>query len=138
PAVGAVLLRRHPACKASFSALLSDITVENDAALVSDFLDACDIVLVPNSGVTIECLHKGKPTFYVSGTDEIEDDYYGFVADAILPRFDQELLQRGSDIAAWFDADWEARFARYDATIEKPIEQLKRDAGKAFLHLVEP
>lgn len=137
PEVSSVLLRRHPACKADLSSLLSGGVEESPFPSVEDFLDDCDIVLVPNSGVAIECLHRGKPTFYVAGTDDIEDDYYGFVSQGILARFDQALLSSRDTILGHFDAEWESRFARYDPTIETPIELLRQRAGQAFLRLLE-
>lgn len=134
--INSIFLRRHPACKANLGALLSSAVEECSSPAVGGFLEKCDIILVPNSGVTIECLHKGKPTYYVSGTDDIEDDYYGFVAEGILPRFAPEIFTNPGLICAAFDADWRLRFAKYDPTIETSLESLRLRTGEAFRRLM--
>lgn len=134
--VASVILRRHPRCKADLAQLCGRGAVESKSSDLDDFLDNCDIILVPNSGAAIECLHKGKPTFYVAGLDDIEDDYYGFVSGGIVPRFTQEVLVSGNTVVAPFDDEWETRFRRYDATIEFPIEVLNRRAAQAFVQLL--
>lgn len=136
PEVSDVLLRRHPRCKADITSLRSIRTQECQQPSLAEFLAGCDIVLVPNSGVAIECLHLGRPTFYVAGTDYIEDDYYRFVANGVVPRFDPTILMDREAILSPFDDGWRQRFAWYDETVTTPMADLRRVAGEAFLRLV--
>jgi hypothetical protein len=137
PEVSDVLLRRHPRCKADMTGLRSVRTQERQDPSLAEFLAGCDILLVPNSGVALECLHLGKPTFYVAGTDYIEDDYYRFVANGIVPRFDPTILTDREAILSPFDDRWRQRFVCYDETVTTPLADLRRAAGEAFLRLAQ-
>lgn len=137
-AVSSIHLRRHPRCRASLSKLLQNKRVmESTAADISEFSRQFDVALVPNSGVTIELLHFGIPVMYVSGTDFIKDDYYGFVRDKIVPAFDPAWLEDPQKLRSFFGEEWKKRFAFFDQTLIEPLEIARARAGKAFRDLVE-
>lgn len=138
PAVASMHLRRHPRCKADLSQLMRHDRVSQPVwGSLSGFADACDIVLVPNSGVAIELLHIGKPVFYTPGMDYIEYDYYGFVGTGVVPLFDRECLDNPDRIADFFGPEWRQRYTVYDETIMTPLAASCVVAGEAFRSLVE-
>jgi len=130
--VATIYLRRHPRCRQDWSGIASlpkvELRTQGEAGV--DFFAAMDIALVPNSGVTIEALHYGRPTFFVPGTDMLPDDYYGFVAEGILPVFSQYVLKGPT---AFFDSAWQNRFAQYDETAVTPLTELHAEACRAFM-----
>ena len=137
PAVSEVKLRRHPRCTSDIAALLDASKVaEESSGSVANFVDACDIVLVPNSGVAIEALHLGKPTCYTPNVDFISYDYYGFVRAGVLPIFSPEILDDPAKLVAFFGEDWRRRYSDYDPTAEVSLSESQRRAGKAFLALL--
>jgi hypothetical protein len=97
------------------------------------FFANVDMVLTPNSGVTIESMHYGRPTFYAPGTDTITDDYYGFVAEGLVPVFSEKSLAAP---AVFFDAEWKSRFKIYDETTMSSLPDLREATGRAFLQLL--
>lgn len=138
PAVASVQLRAHPRCRADLSEFTRHRKVSNPACVnLSEFADISDIALVPNSGVAVELLHIGKPVLYTPGMDFIGYDYYGFVKDGVVPVFKLEFLDNPARIDQFFGSAWRQRFAKFDETIETPLEESRTLAGEAFRALVE-
>ena len=138
PSVQRVVLRKHPRCALD----LAHLTRHEIASLQSKdekadaFFDQVDVVLVPNSGVTIEALHRGRPTFFTPGTDDLPDDYYGFVANGILPEFRAEVLEDRAASLSFFDAEWQIRFGQHDETVYTPLAAGRKAVGEAFIRLL--
>lgn len=135
--VNSIILRPHPASKSDISDLLRNEKVSEQKKFldISNFLDEVDLVLVPNSGVAIECLHHGIPTFYTPGVDEVPDDYYGFVKKGVLPVLGDADLNLGS-VREFFNEAWEEIFSEYDLTVEKSLEECRRSVYVEFLKLL--
>lgn len=112
------------------------ISVQERGGSLEAFLEKVDIVLVPNSGVGIESLHNGKPTFYVDGMDDIPRDYYKFVESGILPEFEWRVLDSPSRIDEHFDAGWEEQFSRYDATVKVSGKSASKEVSDAVRRLL--
>lgn len=132
--VVAILLRRHPRCQQDWSAITAlpkvELRPQGEPAL--DFFAQADIALVPNSGVAIEALHYGCPTFFVPGADPFPDDYYGFVAEGLLPVFSVKSLNVPT---IFFDAAWQDRFLYYDETLAAPIYALHQKVQSSFMKI---
>ena len=138
PNVGSIHIRRHPRCKADIHELTKYASVdEPKSASVVEFISQCDIALVPNSGVAIEALHLGVPTFYTPGVDYIENDYYGFVQAGILPIFDIGVIACADKIAAFFDKSWLRNFTIYDETSAVDLTHSQNIAGTVFQALLK-
>lgn len=137
PNVESIVLRPHPASRADLSAVLveSKVLLQREGMSLDEFSSGLSLVLVPTSGVAIELLHKGVPTFYTPGMDEIPDDYYGFVANGILPVFDVARFSDEGLDTSFFDAEWKARFSSYDVTVNKTLQECRREVGDAFIKL---
>ncbi len=135
PDVSAIQMRRHPRCRHNWSAFtrINKVDLRPQDELATAFFANVDMVLTPNSGVTIESMHYGRPTFYVPGTDTITDDYYGFVAEGLVPVFSKESLAAP---AAFFDEEWKNRFKIYDETTMSSLPDLRETTGRAFLDLL--
>lgn len=112
------------------------ILVQERGGSLEAFLEKVDIVLVPNSGVGVESLHNGKPTFYVDGMDDIPRDYYKFVESGILPEFEWGVLDNASGIDEHFDASWEEQFSRYDATVKVSTTSAGKGVSDAVRRLL--
>jgi hypothetical protein len=138
PSVKEVILRKHPRCPLELSQLLRNarVSLQSDGETADAFFDNVDVVLVPNSGVTIEALHRGRPTFFTAGMDKVPDDYYGFVENNILPKFKAELLDNREALLAFFDADWQTRFGEYDDTVYKTPSAARIMTSAAFQQLI--
>ncbi len=136
PEVGAVCIRRHPRCLQdwSTSAVLPKVELRPRGEDANRFFGDVDVVLVPNSGVAVEALHHGCPTFYLPGADPFPDDYYGFVAEGILPVFSLGALD---DPTAFFDAEWQKRFTEYDESASAELDDLRSEASSAFMSLLK-
>lgn len=129
-----IRLRRHPRCKQNWRAIeaLPKVTLRPIGESASDFFSQTDIVLVPNSGVAIEALHCGRPTYFVPSADPFPDDYYGFVASKLLPVFSLESLDEPN---TFFDVSWRERFLYHDETLAMPIDLLQRQVQSYFMQL---
>lgn len=136
--VASVVLRPHPACKLDLSTLLIDekIIIQREGAGLDEFVQGLGLALVPTSGVAIELLHKGVPTFYTPKMDDVPYDYYGFVYDGVLPVFDiEKFTEKGVDIE-FFDEAWKERFAGYDVTVNKSVQECRHEVAEAFTKLL--
>lgn len=118
-----IVLRPHPRCRLDLSDLLAikNVRIQRSPCSADSFFEDVDLVLVPNSGVAIESLHHGRPTFYVSGMDQIKTDYYGFVEAKVIP-----VLQKFDLSALWglrdfFDDSWVDRYHVYDETVHGSV-----------------
>lgn len=138
PSVKSVVLRKHPRCAMDLSRLTrhSCVSLQPKGETADAFFDQVDVVLVPNSGVTIEALHRGCPTFFTPGADDIPDDYYGFVANGIVPEFRAELLDDRDAMLAFFDNAWKIRFGEQDETVHTPLEAARKTVSEAFMRLM--
>jgi|TARA_A100001391_G_scaffold184988_4_gene153286 hypothetical protein len=118
-AVRHVKLRRHPRCHADLSILksLPGVIEQPLGEPAKSFFSQVDLALVPNSGVAIEALHLGCPSFYVRDTDFLVDDYYGFVREGIVPRFIEDFLEDRDRANMEFSEEWASRFSEYDQTV---------------------
>lgn len=136
--VASIVLRRHPACRLNISSLLSILKVSEQVSgdSLSQFSQCIDLALVPNSGVAIELLHAGVPTFYCKGVDDVPEDYYGFVSDGVLPVFDGRIFDGYSTTAHFFNEDWGARFSKYDVTVYRRVDECRSDVAVEFGRLL--
>ncbi|WP_421706219.1 hypothetical protein [Alloalcanivorax xenomutans] len=135
--VSGLLIRRHPRCKMDLSVLkgVRGVVIQKKDENISDFFEAVDLVVVPNSGVAIESLHNGKPTFYLPGSDYIEDDYYGFVAAGVIPSIDVGMSCDSERIEKFFNDAWAETYGRYDETAKRTIPEMRSEVRKAFLNI---
>lgn len=128
PNVGQIGLRLHPR---SSEVLVSTLSRESIFVCPLDeplklFLDSFgDLVLVPNSGVAVEALHLGHPTYFVPGLDMITQDYYGFQAAGILPEFSFDRVDEPATLTAPFDDAWREAFRKFDATVTQKIIEME-------------
>lgn len=138
PSVKKVMFRRHPRCKLDLSRLTRHQAASEQpkGGDVNALFDQVDMVLVPSSGVAIEALHCGRPTFYTPDVDDLPTDYYSFVAEGILPLFDFSVLTGRGALLAFFNSDWEMRFERYDQTLYQSIAAARGEVNKAFSRLL--
>jgi hypothetical protein len=117
--VSSILIRPHPRCQLDLSDILSidRVGCQANGQSAFEFFDDVDIVLVPNSGVTIEALHSGRPTFFIPDADQLPNDYYGFVFGGIVPIFRIDALASPDRLMSFFDDSWIKRFSYYDETV---------------------
>lgn len=139
PSVERIILRPHPRCRLDLRDLLriEKVQMQRPQQAALSFFEDVNVVLVPNSGVAIESLHCGKPTFYVPGMDQIKADYYGFVEAKIVPvleEFDMEALKRFS---SFFDDNWIERYRVYDETVGDSSNLAKSEISKRFRIFLE-
>ena len=132
--VNNIILRPHPACRLDLSLLLSceKVSAQPVGQSLVDFSASIDVALVPSSGVAVELLHNGIATFYLEGVDDLPDDYYGFVRDGILPKFNQDLLSSAESINALFDEKWKSKFSNYDVTVSRSIDDCRHAVSREF------
>lgn len=138
PYVSRIVLRSHPRCQLNLSDIfaIKKVVHQPKGQSVSEFFEAVDLVLVPNSGVTIEALRSGRPTFFTPGADYLPNDYYGFVADRIVPVFQNSDLGNPCQLMAFFDEDWLERFGVYDETVNNTHLAACTRVGLSFLELL--
>lgn len=136
--VNGIILRKHPRCTLDLSHLTRHplVSLQPKGETADTFFDQVDVVLVPNSGVAIEALHRGRPTFFTPGADDIPDDYYGFVANGILPEFRAELLDDRDSLLDFFNAEWQLRFGEQDETVHTPLASARKKVREAFMQLI--
>jgi hypothetical protein len=133
-----VHLRPHPRCSLDLNPLLESkkAKLSSQSRDPRSFFCAMDLCLVPNSGVAIESLHYGCPTFYVEGIDKVPDDYYGFAAKGIVPRFKIRDLEFERSLIAPFGKDWNDKFREYDETVVASRALFRRQVIRRFLKLL--
>lgn len=95
-----------------------------------------DLVLVPNSGVAVEALHLGHPTYFVPDSDLIAEDHYGFQAAGIIPTFDLSSLDVPERLVDPFDAKWRDAFSCFDATCSGSIRTMEEAVRGALEELL--
>lgn len=136
--VSEVILRPHPRCKLELMKHFKyqKVSTQAKGQSSSDFFSSVDIVLVPNSGVSIEALHNGCPTFFTPGADDLPDDYYELVAKRIIPVFNSDALREKDVLTSFFDDDWESRFSFYDESVNSSRSVSADCVGGAFLGLL--
>ncbi len=143
PHVGTVQISQHPRCTKNIAAVVGGraqvLPVPTTAEAIAPQVDLC---LVENSGVALEFLHFGCPTFYLKPADPGLDDYYGFVRDGILPRFVPSVVESPDAAVAFFDGAWRKKMGQVDPVFEAEpttyynavttqIKEMMGDASKA-------
>ena len=126
--VSVVGIREHPRGKKNNKPLPKadkiNLTSTNDS--LKKFLENYgDIVLVDNSGATIESLHLGCPTFQVLGIDYTIDTGYSFHSESILPTFTPDILDFPQKVSSLFSGSWIETFSKYDATCTSSIRKME-------------
>lgn len=136
--VESVVIRPHPRCRMDHEKLLvgNKVSLGEKKEKTREFFDKVDIVLVPNSGIAVESLHFGKPTFFIPKTDSVAEDYYGFVKKGITPLFDIGDLQEGARVLRPFDEKWKERFKEFDETAKTSLGQLHETVANSFNSLL--
>lgn len=136
--VSDVLLRRHPRCAQDLTKLLTSpkVRVLPRGESARDFFSVIDVALVPSSGVAIEALHSGIPTFYTPNADEVVYDYYGFVKSGIVPEFRFEDIENPYKLTEFFNDNWEERFSDYDETVRKNLDSVRVEVAKEIVNLL--
>lgn len=95
------------------------------------------IAVVPNSSVVVELLHRGIKVFQYFELDDITRDYYGFVAQRIVPEINMPDLEGRFWTTGFYDNEWIQRFKSYDPSID---DSWKKDIGgfsKAVLSRID-
>jgi hypothetical protein len=136
--VKGVVLRAHPRCTLDLSKLARAgfAFFQPKSRSAEDFFANVDVVLVPNSGVTIAALHFGCPTYFTPGLDSLPEDYYGFVAQGILPVYRPEIFADCDALLSFFDDGWLSRFSDLDETVNTPVATAQKNVELAFLKLL--
>ena len=106
------------------------------AVTTSNFFNEIDVVLVPNSGITIEALHFGKPCFYLPNHDPFKHDYYGFISFGILPTYSLKLFSSPEKINHYFNDIWLKKYEKFDATIQYSHSQMCHNVKTAIDKLI--
>lgn len=119
--VSEVSIARHPRCTAKFQDLAEIATILEKGSSIKNTASNSDLCLVANSGVALEFLRFGCPTFYVAPNDRELDDYYGFCAAGILPRFDLGLLDDTGALIGPFTDVWRIRASKFDPSFSDNI-----------------
>lgn len=138
PQVSSVTLCQHPRCQLDLAQFANRdrVNVSPKGLRVKDVVNQGDVCIVSNSGVALELLRAGCPTFFWDQGDLSERDYYGFVAEKILPVFDIEWLADPKSAVAYFDMNWVLRMASFDSAVETDLTVLELDLRQALAELV--
>ena len=135
--VAKITISRHPRCVADLSELAGHgAEIIDSGTTTLEIARKVDLCIVANSGVGLEYLHEGCPTFDLAPSDPVLDDYYGFVAAGLLTRFDMGLLDQPSRISAAFDLEWQERFAQFDPTLTQSVADLESHVRAEVLALL--
>jgi hypothetical protein len=136
-----VMLRPHPIAMLSpnFTDLLSrfsSLSVEHGLPL-ENALEKCDLIISSNSNVHREALRAGVPCLYVSTLDTVGFDYWHFVKNQVVMEVHSFENLSLSQVAAFYDKNWQARFQKYDAAYLEPPEKTKERVCAAIENLIE-
>lgn len=91
-----------------------------------------DLCIVGNSGVAVEFLHYGCPTFYLGPSETALDDYYGFVQAGILPRFTPHVVENPTSACAFFTEEWRNTMSHFDPLFANNPATLKQAVVDRF------
>lgn len=108
--------------------------ISKHCTIISDW-GGVDIHFCGNSGVILDALHNGIPTFYVDGLDNIMFDYYGFVSGNIVPTLPSESNTFLRDLSEYYNDEWRLRFKNYDHTLIQSADEQKYILRKRFKDL---
>jgi len=138
--VAAIVLRPHPRCRSTHSDLMGigKVVLQPPGTSAADYFGAVDLVLAPNSGVTVEALHFGRPTFFTPKVDKVEADYYGFAKGGVVPVFEVDALDRPERLHLFFEDAWLHRYAAFDETVHYSPEEARSLVASAFVRLLTP
>jgi len=138
PNVAAILLRPHPRCQAAHSRLLGigKVAMQPIGMSAAAYFESVDLVLAPNSGIIVEALHSGRPTFYTPQVDKVGVDYYGFAQAGIVPVFNISDLDCPNRLSEFFDDAWISRYSAYDETVSCSSDEAGRKVAAAFESLM--
>lgn len=140
PDVSRIIVRRHPHDRSDLSDLCFDpkIQLVDPSKDVRRFANECDLVVVPGSGIAVELLHAGTPTFYAGDMDMLGYDPHGFVRSGLLPDITNSSFENlSTHLAEFFDSNWEKAFATFDATATISPEHMELATRKALSKLLE-
>ncbi|WP_214567798.1 hypothetical protein [Aliiroseovarius lamellibrachiae] len=134
PQVSSVTLCPHPRCQLNLAQFANrdGVDVSPKGLRVKDVVNQGDVCIVSNSGVALELLRAGCPTFFWDQGDLSTRDYYGFVAEKILPVFDMEWLADPKSAVAFFDVNWVSRMASFDSAVETDPTVLELNLRQAL------
>lgn len=140
-----IVIRWHPSMlePPRLSEVIPDLAgiVESPReASLPDVARQCDwVIAAENSNVHLPVMKLGIPTIVVKGLGLYPDDradLYGFVANCIVFPPIRALRDLQADACrAFFEDDWAARFARYDASYLRSRREIAGDVGRAVLAL---
>jgi hypothetical protein len=138
--VGQISVKQHPRCELDLSktAITLNFKCLSKTAEICDLAQGADLCLVSNSGVALEFLHFGCPTFYWPEGDAARDDYYGFVAAGVLSRFDISFLEKPQTIHEVFDAAWHKRLGYVDPLATGLFQAFATATTDKFQELLHP
>ena len=139
PHVSEIHIREHPRSRGNGRSFKvgGKVALRPRGESLEQYLMEVDVILVPNSGVCIECLHHGKPAFYLPHADKYATDNYGFLSAGILPIFDIAKLADADALNAPFDGAWRTRFSRFDATESNSVEEMEGEVRRAVGRLLQ-
>lgn len=99
-------------------------------APLSSCLEQCSIVFAGNSNVHRDVLRAGIPAVYVEGLDPNGVDLWHFVREQVVLQLGPDLLVRAEQLRTFYDAAWQERYKRFDASFgESPEVTRARVAG---------
>ncbi len=141
PGITAILVRWHPQDQAEPTELAQldpKVEVTDSGEVLRSFARRCDLVVVPGSGVLVELLHHGTACVYAGDLDELGHDPHGFVASGLVPDCtNTSLATLTADVGTFFDSSWARTYKRFDATADKSLTVLEKEAREAILRLLD-
>lgn len=100
--------------------------------------DVPHIALAGNSSVVTDLLARGNPVFQIYELDNIEPDYYGFVAAGLVPRISREDVRSGR---FWqsesYGDDWLRIAARFEPAMVTDQSVLRQQIANFVRSLLE-
>ncbi|WP_152529519.1 hypothetical protein [Aliihoeflea sp. 2WW] len=123
PFVEKVVIKLHPN---SGTKLISPKDARYE--VTTDIPEQPHVAVVGNSSVAAELLGMGVPVFQLFALDDIENDYYGFVAGGLTKSVTIEECERSRFwCAEFYNDDWLRRSARFDPSAAAGQEDARRD-----------
>lgn len=137
--VASIRLSQHPRQHPDLGPVLEDrVTVLPRGMPAREIAGQVDLCLVANSSVALEYLHFGCPVLSLGPPVIVPDDYYGFVADGLIPRLDLAAAPGALAVPGFWDADWQGRFAQVNPLVEQDPETLRAICADRFRALLSP
>lgn len=136
-----ILIRHHPVAmlETDFSDLcarLPNVRITLGSPL-SDDIEASDMVVCGNSGVTLNVLRGGRPVAYLPALDELPLDYNGFLGAGLVPRMETWTEETYDELKAFYgNPGWADAMRRQDASYLRPRDEVERQARAKLLGLL--